>query len=98
MVAACLEKDASRRIASAAELAVHLAPFASPEGVMLAGRIERVARGLRASQSLPPPPLSRPPGSIGRAAPLSDRDTAVQTSGFPPVPASYPSLPAPAVV
>src|SRR4029078_10366234 len=53
VVAGCLQKDASRRLQSAAELAILLAPFASPEGAMLASRIDRVARGLRASQSIP---------------------------------------------
>ncbi|HSO33586.1 MAG TPA: protein kinase, partial [Labilithrix sp.] len=60
IVLACLEKDPARRIGSAAELAVRLAPFASPEGARLASRIELAARG--SSNSLtPPPPLGGSP-------------------------------------
>ena len=97
VVIGCLEKDAARRIPSAGELAVRLAPFASPEGAQLAARVDRVARGLRSSQSLPPPPPSMPPGSL--LAPHSAR-TALMAPGvpaFPMAPPSYPSAPAPAV-
>jgi len=70
IVFACLEKDPARRIGSAAELAVRLAPFATPEGAALASRIDRVARG--SAHSLTPPPLAGPnvhgrfraPGSV----------------------------------
>ncbi len=95
VVLACLEKDAARRIPSAAELAMRLAPFASPEGALLASRIDRSARGVRSSQSLPPPPSMPPPGSVP-AAPHTAR-TAHMAPGFPVAPPSYPSVPAPAV-
>src|SRR5262249_51410134 len=45
VIYACLEKDASRRIASVAELAAHLHPFASPNAQPLVDRIDRIARG-----------------------------------------------------
>src|SRR5207302_10212194 len=40
IVLGCLEKDASRRVGSATELALRLAPFASAEGMHLAARTE----------------------------------------------------------
>ena len=39
VVLGCLEKDAARRIGSAAELAMRLAPFASADGALLATRV-----------------------------------------------------------
>jgi serine/threonine protein kinase len=53
IVHACLEKDPSRRIGSAAELAMRLAPFASAEGLHLAARIERIARAGAAGAGAP---------------------------------------------
>ena len=90
VVLACLEKDASRRVASASELASRLAPFASPDGALLAARLERGARGVTGPQSVPPPPPSLPP-------PAPSARTAYMTPGLPMVPPSYPSVPAPAV-
>jgi eukaryotic-like serine/threonine-protein kinase len=91
VVLGCLEKDPSRRVSSAAELAMRLAPFASADGALLATRVERSARGA-SNPSFPPPGL----GSIPPAA-SSARDTALMAPPFPMAPPSYPSAPAPAV-
>jgi hypothetical protein len=53
IVHACLEKDPNRRIGSAAELAMRLAPFASAEGMHQAARIERIARAGAAGAGAP---------------------------------------------
>ena len=53
IVHACLEKDPSRRIGSAAELAMRIAPFASAEGMHQAARIERIARAGAAGAGAP---------------------------------------------
>jgi serine/threonine-protein kinase len=95
VVLGCLEKDASRRIASAADLAMRLTPFASEDGARLAARVERSARGFGGSPSVPPPQS----GSMPPPAHLSSaRDTALMAPPFPLAPPSYPSAPAPAVV
>ena len=84
VVLACLEKDVSRRIGSVAELAMRLAPFATPEGAHQAARIERIARaapttssgfpaGLPKSTSTHPslPPLSAPRAPMPSSAPAA---------------------------
>jgi eukaryotic-like serine/threonine-protein kinase len=74
VVLGCLEKDASRRISSAAELAMRLVPFASPDGVMLATRVERSARASGSSPSIAPaPPIS--PSAPAPAATYGDTGT-----------------------
>ncbi len=65
IILACLEKDPARRIGSAAELAARLAPFATEDGALIAHRIDRAARGMGSSQSIPPPPPLTGPGLPG---------------------------------
>jgi serine/threonine protein kinase len=60
IVLGCLEKEASLRIGSAAELAARLAPFASAEGAHLAARVEHTPRGPAGSSQVPPAPGSAP--------------------------------------
>jgi eukaryotic-like serine/threonine-protein kinase len=81
IVLGCLEKDPARRIGSALELAARLAPFASPDGAHLAARMDRVARGLGSSQSIPPPPVS---GSIPSFPPPPNVPS-MPSAPFPPV-------------
>jgi serine/threonine-protein kinase len=93
IVLACLEKDPARRISSPAELAHHLAAFASDEGRVLVERIDRIARGvvtgpLTSSNSRPPPRLARP----STPPPLS---SARRLGSLPSAAASHPSVPAP---
>jgi len=73
IVLACLEKDPTKRIQSAGELAIRLSPFASPEGQHLAQRIDRMVsmRGSSpSSHSFPPPPPSGSRASLPPVAPL----------------------------
>ena len=94
VVLGCLEKDAARRIGSAAELAMRLAPFASPDGALLATRVERSARALGGPQTIPPSAPSMPPSGSLPPPPTTSRTALMQP---PLAPQSYPSLPAPAV-
>ena len=94
VVLGCLEKDPARRVGSAAELAMRLAPFASPDGALLATRVERSAGGFGGVQSVPPPPMLRS-GSVP-PPPITAR-TARMAPPLALAPASYPSVPAPAV-
>jgi len=82
IVLACLEKDVSRRIGSAAELAMRLAAFATPEGVHQAARIERIARATTISSSGFPVGLPAPSSTHPSLPPLSaPRPPAVPSSG-----------------
>ncbi len=72
LIVGCLEKELPRRVQSVIDVAARLRPFASAEGQVLAGRVERM-RGstpgdVRASspQVGPPPPApSSAPGGTG---------------------------------
>lgn len=55
-ILACLQKDVNRRCQSLAELAVALAPFASPLGAISADRIGRI--GVPRLSMMPPPPAT----------------------------------------
>jgi serine/threonine-protein kinase len=93
IVLGCLEKEASRRIGSATELAVRLGPYASPEGARLAAAIERAGRGGARVSQFPPRTTTAPNLADARISAMPPMPPVV-----PLPPLSRPSAPAPAVV
>jgi serine/threonine-protein kinase len=78
VVHGCLERDIEKRIGSAAELALALAPFASSAGALMVERVVRHAGGtgtVRSPALYSPPSVSRSPAA--RTMPLiePERDT-----------------------
>ncbi len=63
----CLEKDRSKRISSATELSMALAPFGTLPILMSSGRISQRPRGTKGSSVLPPG--NEPSGPRARTAP-----------------------------
>jgi serine/threonine-protein kinase len=88
IVLGCLEKDAAKRIGSAAELATRLAPFASPAGAELAKHVEQYVHGLSKSGSSPS--LAAP--GTGSSPSLSAPGTGSSPSLPAPPPFSSPSF------
>ena len=81
VVARCLEKDPARRLASVADLAVLLQPFASPAGKMAVERIVRI--GGVGAVPISGGSFSPPSGSSG--SPVSGQtDTAWHPTADPP--------------
>ena len=81
VVLRCLEKDVSRRVASVAELAVALQPFASPEGKMAVDRIGRIGGVPTGAASSARHLVVPSSGAV--AASGGQTDTAWQTSSPP---------------
>jgi serine/threonine protein kinase len=91
VVSKCLEKDPRRRYENVAELAVALAPFASPEGSR--GAVDRINAVIRASRVTNPAAMSQmsdtreptwgPVGPNGMVAPLGHTADRRRSRGAP---------------
>lgn len=89
-VLACLEKEPARRIASTAELAARLAPYASAEGARVAAGVERVVRGAGGSSPNFPPPSEPNVSGLETTVRTAHRSSVAPTSPLRPAPSGPP--------